>query len=178
MHTLATKRLGLTFIAVLAVLAITTAFTVTSASAKAGDRPFKGIMVNNDTAGLPYPAVDPVTGAPQLRIDVEISGEVRATHIGKGSVEGSVTIDFLPFILGGCSELVDGTIDFTAANGDEINMDMTVNSLCSTTGVFTGHYSIQGGTGRFDSASGEIDVSSVPVPGEPSVNTLTGTIVY
>lgn len=163
-------------IAVLAVLTLITAFSVTSASAAAGDRPFKSQMVNNDQIVAFYDGI--WDGEYQIRIDVAISGEVHATHLGKGEVDGFATINFLPYLGGGCSELVAGTIDFTAANGDLINMVMTANELCAPTGVFTGEYDIVGGTGRFEAADGVINTTSTPVSGEPSVNVLSGTIVY
>ncbi len=173
----ARRQFLLVALAVLAVMTLATAVSVTTASARAGDRPFSGVMVNNDTPGAPYP--DFSTGDFQLRVDVDISGEINATHLGKGTVDGSVTIIIAPLVgEDACTQLAEGTIDFTAANGDELKMDMTVNELCFVTGQFTGQYEVYGGTGRFASASGTIDVSSVLVEGEPSVNTLTGTIVY
>lgn len=177
------KRLGISAIAVLPILAIVIAFSATAVSAKAGDRPFKGTMVNNDAPGAPYP--DFSTGDLQLWLDVEISGEIHATHIGKGVVDGFATINITDFVFGPqtpggpvCSELIEGTIDFTAANGDEINMVMTENQLCIDTGIFTGQYEVVSGTGRFDSAEGVISASGLLLPGEPSVTELTGTIVY
>ncbi len=183
MSTYSSKRLGMTAIAVLAILTLVTVFSVASASAKAGDRPFKGTMVNSDIAGTPY--ADFSTGSLQLWLDVEISGEIHATHIGKGAVDGFATINISSFVFGPpipgdpiCSELVVGTINFTAANGDAINMVMNSNQLCIDTGIFSGQYEVVSGTGRFDSAEGVINASAMLISGEPSVTTLSGTIVY
>jgi hypothetical protein len=170
------KYHGLTAIAVFAVLIFTTAFAVTSVSASAGDRPFKGTMVNNDQVVSFTPGV--WDGEFQIRVGVDISGEIHATHLGKGEVDGFAVINFLPYLAGGCSHLIDGTIDFVAANGDEINMEMTVNQLCADTGLFTGEYEVTGGSGRFASAEGTIEVTGMPIQGQPSVNTLSGVIVY
>ena len=187
---IARRQFLLTALALLAAITLITAFTATAASAKAGDRPFKGVMVNNDSAGIPYAWFHPVTGKFHLRIDVDISGEINATHLGKGEVEGLASIDFWPVINGDpsdgfCSNLIEGAIDFTAANGDVVNMVMTLNQLCPispTAGVFTGQYDVIGGTGRFSGADGVIDVSAIldltSGSTAPSVNTLSGTIVY
>jgi hypothetical protein len=171
------RQFLLSALALLIAVSLITAFTEASASAKAGDRPFKGTMINNDTiVGF---TIDNSTFPPKFIAVVEIEGEITATHIGKGTVAGTATIDVFPlFAYNGCSSLIEGTIDFTAANGDEINMVMTVNELCGDTGIFTGQYEVIGGSGRFESAEGLIDVSGAPVDGEPSVSSLTGTIVY
>jgi hypothetical protein len=175
------KRYGLMLLTVLAVLTLVT--VATTASAKAGDRPFKGTMVNIDDDGGFY--TDFSIGELQFWLDVEITGVIHAIHIGKGTGDGFATINISDFFLGPvdpeaapCSRLVEGTIDFTAANGDVLNMVMTENELCGDTGIFTGQYKVLGGTGRFASASGVIDASGMPVQGEPSVTTLTGEIVY
>ena len=192
---IARRQFLLTALALLAAVTLLTAFTATAASAKAGDRPFKGVMVNTDNiVGVTFYPIDHPIGPPFAgslspnTLIVHIDGKINATHLGKGTVSGDVIVDMTGIYLGGCSSVLEGTtgtIDFTAANGDVMNMEMTLNELCPTSlteGVFTGQYDVKGGTGRFSGASGVIDVTAVidftAPPGTPSVNTLSGTIVY
>jgi hypothetical protein len=188
---IARRQFLLTALALLAAFTLIAAFTFTAASAKAGDRPFKGTMVNNDNiVGFTfYPAGHILENSGLFNtLIVAIDGDINGTHLGKGTVSGAVTIDMTGIYFGGCSSVLEGTtgtIDFTAANGDVVNMEMTLNQLCpisGTEGVFTGQYNVTGGTGRFSGADGVIDVTAVidftAPPGAPSVNTLSGTIVY
>ncbi len=172
-----TRRfLGAATFAMVAVVFLATAPAPT-ASAAAGVRPFSGVMDNINT----------VTGfAGPTQIIVEIEGELTATHLGRGGVSGLVIIDVATFGPGGCTELVEGIIDFTAANGSVLNMVMTANELCmDLTGelTFNGQYVITGGTGRFDGADGLIDVSGISFESlsafvSHSVSALSGEISY
>jgi hypothetical protein len=155
------------------------------ASASSGES-FTGEMVNNDSVvgATNYPEGHALAGQdPELTntLSVEIEGTITSSHLGEGTVSGAVTIDLTGLYTGGCSAILEGTegtISFTSEDGDVLNMVMTTNQLCGATGEFTGVYDIVDGTGKFASADGVLEAKSFPVQGEPSVNTLTGTIDY
>jgi len=77
-----------------------------------------------------------------------LSGDGNASHIGHYTV-----VNF------GCYDgesLISGII--TAANGDEIYTYVTSAELDPETDIWYYHYVIDGGTGRFDGAYGEVDL--------------------
>ncbi len=160
--------------------------SATCGSTASSNETFTGEMVNNDTivGSTNYPEGHPLAGQdPELAntLSVVIDGTIESPQLGSGTVDGEVTVDLTELYTGGCSAILEGSegkISFTAEDGDVLNMVMTTNQLCGETGEFTGVYEIVGGTGRFATAEGVIEASSFPVPGEPSVNTLTGSISY
>ncbi len=163
------------------------ALTCDPATADASvSEPFTAQMINNDSVvgATNYPAGHPLAGQdPELTntLSVVIDGTITSTHLGEGTVAGEVTIDLTGLYSGGCSAILEGTegtISFTAEDGDVLNMIMTTNQLCGATGEFTGVYEIVDGTGKFASAEGVLEAKSFPVQGEPSVNSVTGTIAF
>lgn len=146
-----------------------------TASAAGKAVPFKGVMENTETSvGFEFP-----------NLTLNIEGVVTATHIGKGSASGTLTIDVSAFGPGGCTELVAGSIAFTAADGSVLDMAMTNNRACmDANGVITaeGQYEVVGGTKRFGEAAGTIDfvteslVTIVPGAVSESVSSLSGRI--
>lgn len=82
---------------------------------------------------------------------VVISGEGTATHIGRSTVTFAICFDLstgLP--IGTATGIV------TAANGDEIHVELTGAAIDPDTGEALSFYDVIGGTGRFASADGEI----------------------
>ena len=134
-----------------------------SALAARGDPisvPFKGESSGVITAT----GFDPVAGIAFAHIE----GEGHATHFGRLTVSGDVALNLV-------TGVPLGTWTLTAANGDMLFLDMTASP---DAGLFT----VTGGTGRFEGASGfyeQIITFSAP-PGSVDVNpysdVLEGTI--
>ncbi len=87
-----------------------------------------------------------------------IDGSGRATHLGRSELAGPSAIVGRPPCGGATTE---SHFALTAANGDQVNVTL-IDDDCptDTPGVFTttGTYTVTGGTGRFDGASGTGDV--------------------
>jgi hypothetical protein len=101
-------------------------------------------------------------------------GAGNATHLGSYSEAGRVafspTAD--PAVLH-----VDGSIVYTAANGDELHAVVN-GELNGVTGAITATVSYVGGTGRFTSASGSAGLTGqLGAGGTVSVN-VAGTIDF
>jgi len=168
-----TKRIS-GVVAVVAMIAIVAVATVGGSSdAHAGDmRPFKG-SANGILTG-------PNSG----------EGTVTATHIGKGTVEFSGLL--LNFAAGSpdptpagpniCFPVYGGDQTFTAANGDELNMEYRSGRFCVdmvTQLPVYGNFgtTVTNGTGRFEDAVGSIwiDAVGIDVDGNPGfVSTFVG----
>lgn len=144
----------------LAAIAIISVLVITNANASAGgQRPFSGnasgIFTGDGSGG---------------------EGTMKATHMGKGSVVfGGLSLDTsaAPTQVNGalCFPINPGaTQTFTAANGDELDMDYSSGNFCidptTQLPVFGDFVNIvTGGTGRFEDATGEIIIDAVaPVP--------------
>ena len=97
-----------------------------------------------------------------------------ATHLGRydemGTVAFSPTGD--PAVLH-----VDGSIIYTAANGDELHAVVS-GELNGLTGAITATVSYVGGTGRFASASGSANLAGQLGDGGAISVTVAGTIDY
>lgn len=85
-------------------------------------------------------------------IEGVIQATGRATHLGLWSEFG--TLSFTPDPNNPARVLVTGDAIFTAANGDELRGVITEASLDLITGIGTGTFSFEGGTGRFADATG------------------------
>src|SRR4051812_23994623 len=141
----------------LQLVALALAFTALAApAATAADRPFKGHASGNIVA------LDPSTG-------VGIAQYVgQATHLGRFTRTEYFALDGL----GGIS----GTMVFTAANGDQLDLDFDGQFISPTTVV--GTYEFTGGTGRFRDAAGTADFQAVLGPqGQVEVD-FAGSIRY
>jgi hypothetical protein len=93
----------------------------------------------------------------------------QATHLGRFTRLGMVVIH--------ADGSVEGTVVFTAANGDQLFMD--VIGLPSTTASISGTYTFTGGTGRFGNASGGADFVGVIAPDGIHITVaFEGTIQY
>ena len=90
-----------------------------------------------------------VTGAVPIGDNLQLSAAATgvATHLGLFTRTETVLVD--PF-----GVFVDGTITFTAANGDELYADVTGGFTAADLSTAAGAYTFTGGTGRFEDASG------------------------
>jgi hypothetical protein len=110
-----------------------------------------------------------VTPAPEGLL-VTATGEGQATHLGRFTRLSNVVVHPED----GSAE---GTIVFTAANGDQLFMD--VIGLPTTTASISGTYTFTGGTGRFSNATGGADFAGVIAPdGIHIIVAFGGTIQY
>src|SRR5580765_2309017 len=97
-------------------------------------------------------------------------GEGQATHLGRFTRLGKV-------VLHPEAGSAEGTVVFTAANGDQRFMD--VIGLPTTTASISGTYTFTGGTGRFGNASGGADFAGVSAPDGIHITVaFEGTIQY
>ncbi|MGH8068149.1 MAG: hypothetical protein ACRERE_23535 [Candidatus Entotheonellia bacterium] len=129
-------------------------------------RPFSG-HADEERKGPPMPVDD--------GIQVTTTGAGWATHLGSFTREATVVIH--------ADGSAEGTVKFTAANGDQLWADIEGASpipISSTTRV--GTYTFTGGTGRFSDASGEADfvgVTTFDSAGNPHIAVdFEGTIQY
>jgi len=142
------KRFSGTVAVVAMIAIIATASVMGSTDAHAADqRPFKGHAHGVFTG--------PNSG----------SGTVIATHVGKGDVVFTdLNLDFGGGTPDGdnvCFPVIGGYQKFTAANGDEIEMNYDSGRFCvdpSTGAPVYGNFvtTVTNGTGRFDEAVGSI----------------------
>jgi len=135
-----------------------------SGVAKAGDQvPFKG----SETGVQIF--LDFVF--PLLTVGFTSSGN--GTQVGNYTTEGSVVINVVT------GEAFDAHATLTAANGDQVFVDLDSLPLTPTTSLITG--TITGGTGRFEGATGgyeyflETEFPSDVLP-NPFTGTWSGTI--
>ena len=129
--------------------------------------PFKGSSSGLNIAD----SFDPVAGIAYGHID----GEGEATHLGQFTVHGDVGVVV-------ATGIPHGTWTLTAANGDQLFLDMTGFGIDDHHGL--GQFTVVGGTGRFEGASGfykQFITFSAP-PGTVDVNpysdVLEGTIAF
>jgi hypothetical protein len=139
---------------VLAVVVFSFSLSSQSFAGKGGtNRPFKGVAKGTITKLLP----------PDL--EVEYTGN--ATHLGRFT-------RFETAILKPDGS-VSGSIDYVAANGDELFTTFSGSFVNPTTA--TGTYTITGGTGRFEGATGTATFEAVTDFQHVDV-TFDGTISY
>jgi hypothetical protein len=133
------KKIALALLAIALLLPLTTAF------AKKSDvenvKPMKGEFWGtwqSDYMGDP---------------DATDAGNGLFTHLGRSSFLGTLTTTWISELEGS----VEGIITLTAANGDKLYVEVagtqTMNPLF-TFSDFIGPYTITGGTGRFEGATG------------------------
>jgi hypothetical protein len=99
--------------------------------------PFKGRSGGHSIAV----SFDPVAGISYGRVE----GKGRASHVGRFTVTADVAVEV-------ATGIPHGTWTITAANGDELFMDMTGHGIDAHHGF--GEFTITGGTGRFEGATG------------------------
>ena len=165
------RRLSVPALSVLALVLLLLAAGATSVGAKEQERP---VPFRATYSAIQTVTVDPLR-CPVLTVNAEGGGE--ATHLGQFASVQSHCID-----PDGSDPLsfTEGFYTFTAANGDTIFGSYGGRLIpTETLGVFglDGHFTIAGGTGRFEGASGGGSASGLVnlVTGEASVF-LQGTI--
>lgn len=84
----------------------------------------------------------------------EIQAQGHATFLGLYTETGSLS--FAPDPNDPTRALASGSATFTAANGDQLNGVITDASIDLATGAGTGVFRIEGGTGRFQNATGTV----------------------
>lgn len=87
--------------------------------------------------------------------ELTIDGSGQSTHLGHFTRHEVIQIN----ATGGIS----GTIDFTAANGDVVSVSVAGQFISATEAV--GTYTVTGGTGRFDGATGSANFTAVSLDG-------------
>ena len=115
---------------------------------------------------LPVPASEPVpfkgqaaltlTGAIPIGDNLQLTATATgvATHLGLFTRTETVLVNPL-------GVFVDGTITFTAANGDELCADVAGGFTAADLSTAAGSYTFTGGTGRFENASGTAEFDAV-----------------
>jgi hypothetical protein len=102
-------------------------------------------------------------------LQVTATGEGQATHLGRFTRLGMVVVH--------PDGSAEGTIMFTAANGDQLFGDIV--GLPTTTASISGTYTFTGGTGRFRNASGGADFVGLIAPDGIHITVaFEGTIQY
>ena len=142
----------------LAVAALTGLGLALTASA-AQERPFKG---HADVVTI---GVEEVPGG--LLLTGSATG--KATHLGRFTRTETL-------LLNPITGTFAGTIEFTAANGDQLYADVAGGFISPTTAV--GTYTFTGGTGRFEDASGGAAFTAVTADGTNFDVTFKGTIQF
>lgn len=95
-------------------------------------------------------------------------GAGNATHLGRFTREASVVVHD--------DGTFDGTVVFTAANGDQLVADLDGGYQSLT--LISGLYTFTGGTGRFSDATGSADFDAVTADGLHADIVFSGSIQY
>ena len=149
------------------VVAVLAALTLSAPAMAAGNQvPFKG----RSSGVVTTVGFDPVAGIEYLHVE----GQGQATHLGHFTQTGDVAADVV-------TGNVRGTWTLTAANGDMLFLTMTAYGIDPTHGV--GTFTVVGGTGRFEGATGSYQqiIVFVSEPGATDTtftDVLTGTISF
>jgi hypothetical protein len=122
--------------------------------------PFKGSLEGTQTSTPLQPGFALVDG----------SATGNATHLGRFTVEFPHTVNF-------ATRTGEGTLTFTAANGDTLTADFTGQAQGGPIVSIVELATITGGTGRFSGATGSFTVQRLfdPVRGTTS-GSFAGTI--
>jgi hypothetical protein len=146
------------------------ALIISSTVAAANERPFKARLSGNANLS---PTDDPCV----MRNDETAQGN--ASHMGQITWESVEFVNFCT-VQGGVA--VTGSFVITAANGDQLFGTYETIGFPDVNGnlIIHGDYWFDGGTGRFEDAtgSGDIDAEASLAPGFPFDGRLTGTIEY
>jgi len=113
-------------------------------------------------------------GTAQFVSPTDFIGSGEATHLGHYSEAGTVSFTPTndPAVLH-----VEGSIVYTAANGDELHANVS-GELNAETGAVSATISYVGGTGRFSTATGSSSLSGQLGAGGSISVSVKGTIDY
>ena len=185
------RRVPAAAVAVAAVTVGGVAASVAPAQASSPvERPFKSTSVGTITNEPPPDCELVVLPGPEptLVCDQSIDTVVIATHLGRSTSNATGVLTL--FIARPCTtpdgqpgvEYASTTEQvIVAANGDELFATTSVTGCGDGVGLTepAGTYSITGGTGRFEGATGEGSVSTSVVSSEGSfASSWTGTVTY
>ena len=126
-----------TLLAVLAVLTLSA-----PALATVEQLPFKG----RSSGVVTTTGFDPVA----MIASTHVEGQGQATHLGQFTVTGDVDVNVV-------TGIAEGTWTLTAANGDRLFLTMTGRGIDETHGI--GTFTVVGGTGRFEGATGLLQLA-------------------
>ncbi len=162
-----------------ALVAIALTLTVGSALANSDSRPFKSSGSGTQVAGGPHGCQFGFV------CTVTINGTATSSHLGTGPYMSALTIDYADVTFPSATEYcapVTGNSTLYAANGDEVFVS-TTGQVCASTAAgavhtLTATYTITGGTGRFEGATGSGTETGTDNGGANSSYTLSGTIGY
>lgn len=129
-------------------------------------RPFKGSFAGTTVPGEPC-------GTQPWEVTLHVQGQGYATHLGATKVYLSACWDMLTFTPVGTVSAA-----YVGANGDEVWMTADGMTIDAVSGLMTAVYTINGGTGRFQYASGELDVQGLHFEDSTWVTEATGWILY
>lgn len=135
-------------------------------------RPFAGATASGPVEFLPTEAPRVCPNFPFLTTTVT-SLPGRARHLGRMSLSSQHCAGF--------GYLTGGTMTMVAANGDKVFIEYSVDSPMVPTAAFDVYTdgTIVGGTGRFDRASGHVDmIGSIVFPQFPSFDPATVSFVW
>jgi hypothetical protein len=139
-HAISARRRSLPFLALLLATVTLLAFTARSARAS-GDQPFHANFVTQFKSVVEYP-----------NLHVTVNSRGQATYMGRTT---AFTDDQLVSLIDGSGT---ATYTLTGANGDTVVLALVVQvgGTINVEGgvIFSGSYTITGGTGRFSGATG------------------------
>ena len=158
------KRLAIAGLVVLASLS----FPALGSSGASIEKPMAG-----SCSTVPVIEVSPLPG----RLPLSLTGTCRLAHLGLAHVEASALIH---------PPVFQGLGSYTAPNGDRLEFSFGGEVASTGSGLsflLTGSQTFTGGTGRFDGASGTVDLSGSAITqgsGIPGTGTLSidGSIKY
>ena len=121
--------------------------------------PFKGKLISAPTSPALIPCNDPVTGAVfPLPINNSVSGN--ATHLGKlDAMTSTVTVVSCSF--DAIAMELTANLDFVFMNKKGDGVTFSGQSVITAAGPSSGNYTITGGFGKFDGATGWLMTSGV-----------------
>jgi len=142
----------------------TTANRISAVSAKKKNVPFSAHFETMSTGSVQFPI-----------LQLHSTGRGLGLHIGKSTLEAFPAINLITLA-------VNGTLTITAANGDEIFASFTGTRSAAGPGqpfTVNATYTITGGTGRFENASGSFEGISTGIVGNPAgTASYVGDISY
>lgn len=151
------NRLG-----ILAILPLLLSLTVLAgpAAGDPGAEKMRPLTISLEFTGTPGDF-----DCPDGFVATKFEGSGHLSHLGRVEITGGACNDFVNL------EIVDGFGTYVAANGDFIQVEYTGTASFVRPATLVGEGSgvIVGGTGRFDSASGELDYTFTTVENQTSL---------
>ena len=187
----------LSIVVTVALLVLLVSATTVLAGPKGADRPFKGKAEGTSTVATSVmPTEAEISAGALAKFETASTGGFIGSHMGKGTYVGASTQTWFVKDAGQCSDSVYGAvasdITLTAANGDTLHAialpesvvcDVSPADRLLTVYESTIIYEIDGGDGRFASASGTFTSKSIHTredasSGSDDVGTWKGKIIY